>query len=74
MVDDDLGTAEHWTLAGVVTSGLGCARPGQLGLYADLGSAELRGWVAQTAVHRPARHKKKRHKRRASAARRARGA
>jgi secreted trypsin-like serine protease len=73
MVDDDLGPAEHWTLAGVVTSGLGCARPGQLGLYADLSSGELRGWIGGTAVHRPAKRKKKR-RRRASAARRARGA
>jgi secreted trypsin-like serine protease len=72
MIDDDLGAAEHWTLAGIVTSGLGCARAGQLGLYADIGGAELRGWLAATAVHRPVKRKKRR--RRASGARRARGA
>ena len=73
MIDDDLGPAEHWTLAGIVTSGLGCARAGQLGLYADLAGPELRGWVVATAVHRPVKRKKKR-RGRASAARRARGA
>jgi secreted trypsin-like serine protease len=67
MIDDDLGPSEHWTLAGVVTSGLGCARPGQLGIYADLSSAELRGWIAATAVHRPAaKHKKKKRRARVS--------
>jgi secreted trypsin-like serine protease len=73
MVDADLGPAERWTLAGVVTSGQGCARVGQLGLYADVASPALRGWITTTAVHRPAPKRKKK-RRRASGARRARGA
>src|SRR6185295_15095412 len=53
MLDSDPGTAEHWTLAGVVSSGAGCARVGQLGIYTDLSDPGLRAWLAATAVHRP---------------------
>ena len=40
-----------WTLAGIVSAGKGCARPGQLGVYTDLTEPALRDWIAASAVH-----------------------